>query len=280
MSAGTKGLRTYVQLFAVIAAANDVRCDVASNSTFVYAYGFAEDIDATHALYASLVVQMVRACDAYLAHRCAPADADHHRPAELPAGLRRPGRSTAGRSARGSRKEDAKKDKARAPGTAIALRDKEIELTRPLPHGVEGARHLAGGRAHRPGTRRRRGGPATGPGSGPGWGAVRSCPARERRCSGEPSADAQRAKVYAAEEFVRTLFDRAAEHGSRAIDFFGAQLTLPPEAGSGRWTPSRYVDGVLALPAVVTAGRCRRADGARAPRCHGRALRKPSTAQR
>ncbi len=59
-NAGARGLRTYVQLFVVIAGANDVRCDIASNSTFVYAYGFAEDIDATHALYASLVVQMVR----------------------------------------------------------------------------------------------------------------------------------------------------------------------------------------------------------------------------
>src|SRR5437588_824151 len=35
-NAGTRGLRTYVQLFEVIAAANDVRCDIASNSTFVY----------------------------------------------------------------------------------------------------------------------------------------------------------------------------------------------------------------------------------------------------
>src|SRR5271163_2088821 len=61
---GTKGLRTYVQLFVGIAVANDVRCDVASNSTFLYAYGFAEDIDASHALYASLVVQMVRASEA------------------------------------------------------------------------------------------------------------------------------------------------------------------------------------------------------------------------
>jgi len=72
---GSRGLRTYVQLFAVIAAANDVRCDVASNSSFVYAYGFSEDIDTTHALYASLVVQMVRSCDAYLAtgaHRPTP----------------------------------------------------------------------------------------------------------------------------------------------------------------------------------------------------------------
>src|SRR5690625_3486442 len=62
-SCGTRGLRTYVQLFVGIAAANDVRCDVASNSTFVYAYGFTEDIDATHALYASLVIQMVRASE-------------------------------------------------------------------------------------------------------------------------------------------------------------------------------------------------------------------------
>src|SRR6201992_2989286 len=66
-SAGSKGLRTYVQLFVLIAAANDVRCDIASNSTFVYAYGFPEDIDASHALYARLGVQLVRASDAYLA---------------------------------------------------------------------------------------------------------------------------------------------------------------------------------------------------------------------
>src|ERR1700743_650469 len=46
--AGPRGLRTYVQLFVGIAHANDVRCDVASNSTFLYPYGFAEDIDATH----------------------------------------------------------------------------------------------------------------------------------------------------------------------------------------------------------------------------------------
>ena len=32
---GSRGLRTYVQLFAAIALANDVRCDVASNSTYV-----------------------------------------------------------------------------------------------------------------------------------------------------------------------------------------------------------------------------------------------------
>jgi putative metallohydrolase (TIGR04338 family) len=62
--------------------------------------------------------------------------------------------------------------------------------------------------------------------------------------------DAQRSKVYAAEEFVRTLFDRAAEHGS-SVEFFGTQLTLPPEAKFGSLSEvQRYVDDVLALPAV------------------------------
>ena len=63
--------------------------------------------------------------------------------------------------------------------------------------------------------------------------------------------DSQRSKVYAAEDFVRTLFDRAAEHGSRAVDFFGTQLTLPPEGRFGSVASAqRYVDDVLALPAV------------------------------
>jgi putative metallohydrolase (TIGR04338 family) len=59
--------------------------------------------------------------------------------------------------------------------------------------------------------------------------------------------DTQRAKVYAAEEFVRTLFDRTAERGNRVVEFFGTQLTLPPE---GRFASvaavQRYVDEVLA----------------------------------
>jgi putative metallohydrolase (TIGR04338 family) len=63
--------------------------------------------------------------------------------------------------------------------------------------------------------------------------------------------DSQRSKVYAAEEFVRTLFDRAAEHGSTSVDFFGTQLTLPPEARFGSVAAvQRYVDDVLALPAL------------------------------
>lgn len=64
--------------------------------------------------------------------------------------------------------------------------------------------------------------------------------------------DTQRARVYAAEGFVRTLFDRAAQHGSRAIDFFGDQITLPPEARfASVESVQRYVDDVLALPSVA-----------------------------
>lgn len=68
----------------------------------------------------------------------------------------------------------------------------------------------------------------------------------------EPSErDTQRAKVYAAEVFVRTLFDRASERGSGDIDFFGTRLTLPPEARFGSVAAvQRYVDDVLALASV------------------------------
>ena len=59
--------------------------------------------------------------------------------------------------------------------------------------------------------------------------------------------DTQRAKVYAAEELVRTLFDRAAEHGNNVVEFFGTQLTLPPEGRFATVTAvQRYVDEVLA----------------------------------
>ncbi|MCV7194439.1 DUF2786 domain-containing protein [Mycolicibacterium brumae] len=124
---GTRGLRTYVQLFAVIAAANDVRCDVASNSTYVYAYGFAEDLDAVHALYASLVVQMVRACDAYLAtgaHRPTPTIT-----ARLNFQLAFGGRiGQRLAQAREEARAESVANRANAPGTALALRNKEIEL--------------------------------------------------------------------------------------------------------------------------------------------------------
>ncbi|MGY4708196.1 DUF2786 domain-containing protein [Mycolicibacterium sp. CBM1] len=124
---GSRGLRTYVQLFAGIAAANDVQCDVASNSTFVYAYGFAEDIDASHALYASLVVQMVRSCDAYLAtgaHRPTPTITARLN-FQLAFGARVAQRLA---EARDEARREATSDRRTAPGTELALRDKELEL--------------------------------------------------------------------------------------------------------------------------------------------------------
>jgi hypothetical protein len=127
-NAGTKGLRTYVQLFAVIASANDVKVDVASNSTFVYAYGFPEDIDTSHALYASLVMQMVRASESYLA-------SGQHRP--TPTITARLNFQLAFGARIGHRLEKARDEATRevertstsGPGTAIALRNKELELT-------------------------------------------------------------------------------------------------------------------------------------------------------
>ncbi|MGW0160434.1 DUF2786 domain-containing protein [Mycobacterium sp. NPDC003323] len=125
---GTRGLRTYVQLFVVIAMANDVKCDVASNSTFVYAYGFPEDIDASHALYSSLVMQMVRASKEYLA-------SGDHKPTptitarinfQLAFGARVGQRLT---EAREEARRSATEGIDRTPGTALALRNKDLELT-------------------------------------------------------------------------------------------------------------------------------------------------------
>lgn len=57
--------------------------------------------------------------------------------------------------------------------------------------------------------------------------------------------------MYAAEDFVRTLFDRAVERESPSLEFFGTQLTLPPEGRFGSVASvQRYIDDVLALPAV------------------------------
>ncbi len=126
-AAGTRGLRTYVQLFVVIGLANDVKCDVASNSTFVYAYGFGEDIDATHTLYAGLVLQMVKASESYIAtgaHRPTPTITARLN-FQLAFGAR-VGQRLA--EAREAATQEAAADSERSPGTAIALRNKDIEL--------------------------------------------------------------------------------------------------------------------------------------------------------
>ena len=62
---GTRGLNTYIELFDGIGRANDVKCNIAHNSTYVIAFGFPEDIDATETLFRSLLVQMVTASQEY-----------------------------------------------------------------------------------------------------------------------------------------------------------------------------------------------------------------------
>jgi hypothetical protein len=59
-----QGNRHFAHLFIAIAWVNDVRCDVASNNTYVIAYGFPSDLEVVEALYASLATQMVTAANA------------------------------------------------------------------------------------------------------------------------------------------------------------------------------------------------------------------------
>lgn len=62
---GGRGLRTLVDLYLGIAAANDITCTIAHNATRVYAVGFKEDLDISEAVYASLVTQQAKAADEF-----------------------------------------------------------------------------------------------------------------------------------------------------------------------------------------------------------------------
>ncbi len=148
---GKRGLRTYVQLFVAIAAANDVRCDVARTSTQVYAYGFDTDIDTCEALYTSLLVQMVRTADVYIksgGYRSATVEkvvVERRLGRNVRRRVRAPVAAVTARlnfqmafAARvGRRLAEVKADveaqvraePTAAPGTAVALRDKELELS-------------------------------------------------------------------------------------------------------------------------------------------------------
>ncbi len=273
-NAGARGLRTYVQLFVVIADANDVKCDIASNSTFVYAYGFAEDIDASHALYASLVMQMVRASEAYIASGAAPADPDDHRAPQLPVGVRRPHRASGWLRLARRRGGKPPETRKRRPGTAIALRDKDIELKDFYRETSEarGTWRATSATAGYSSSARRAGDRA---GRRARLGNSHETQRRAHRAEPVTSRDTQRSKVYAAEEFVRTLFDRAAEHGNR-VD---RVLRHQPHVAAG--SPVRLRGDRAALrrrrarPRVRPRALARRrtADGAAAARGHRCALR-------
>ena len=55
---GRRGSKFLVSLLVAIAASNDVRCDVAHNSTYAVAFGMPGDLDVCEALLASLSAQM------------------------------------------------------------------------------------------------------------------------------------------------------------------------------------------------------------------------------
>jgi hypothetical protein len=121
-------LATATSIDLAVARSHSATRSRASNSTFVYAYGFAEDIDSSHALYASLVMQMVRASEAYIAtgaHRPTPTITARLN-FQLAFGAR-VGQRLA--RARDEAKQEVSARASAAPGTAIALRNKEIELT-------------------------------------------------------------------------------------------------------------------------------------------------------
>ena len=61
---GEKGKRAnqhLIAMFIATAHANDIKVDIASNSTFVIAYGMPSDLDVVEALFTSLAVQMINA---------------------------------------------------------------------------------------------------------------------------------------------------------------------------------------------------------------------------
>ncbi len=255
--AGSRGLRTYVQLFVVIASANDVQLrrgiELDVRVRVRVCRGHRRDPRAVCQPGGS----DGRASDAYIssgAHRPTPTITARLN-FQLAFGARIGQRLV---EAREQTQREAKKDRRRPPGTAIALRDKEIELrdyyrgaskargtwqASRAAAGYSSAARRAGDRA---GKRARLGNSPELSGRGPRWSGGRR---------GSAARDWQRSKVYAAEEFVRTLFDRAAGHGSRSVEFFGAQLTLPPEARFGS-VPAvqRYVDDVLACPRYGDSG--------------------------
>ena len=66
------------------------------------------------------------------------------------------------------------------------------------------------------------------------------------------TSDFQRAKVYAAENILARMYDRAAESGSPEVSLHGVTVTLPPEAKFGCVASVQsYVGRVMAMPAVV-----------------------------
>ena len=237
---GTRGLRTYVQLFV-----GDRRGQRRASATSRRTRRSSTPTDSPrtstprHALYASLVVQMVRASRRLPRHRCAPAHPDDHRPAELPAGVRRPGRSAAGRGPRGGQAggHQGPQDRAGYRNCVAQQGDRAAETT---TGRLAGARHLAGRPAPRRATRRRRGGPVTAPDAGRGWVPAPSCrvpaagwrgdgprqPALPGVCRRGVRADAVRPRRRAQFAFHRLLRHAADASAGGPVRLDGVGATL------------------------------------------------------
>lgn len=63
---GKRANRHLVSLFIAVAHANDVRVDIAHDSTYVIAYGMPSDLDTAEALFGSLAVQLAGAAQQWL----------------------------------------------------------------------------------------------------------------------------------------------------------------------------------------------------------------------
>ena len=66
-AARSVGLKQKVTLFSVVAQANDVRLAIRTDSTAVFPIGYASDLDMTERIYRSLVEQMERFGDEWVA---------------------------------------------------------------------------------------------------------------------------------------------------------------------------------------------------------------------
>ncbi|MGY2116664.1 DUF2786 domain-containing protein [Nocardia gipuzkoensis] len=134
---GTRGLSTYVQLFLVIAGPNDVRVDIARNSTWVIAFGMKSDIAAVEVLYASLLPQMIHESRAYLQspeHRQRRANGTAKAGITARLAFQRAFAARIGRRLAETRDITrtavlaAAGDPAAGPSTALVLRGKELEV--------------------------------------------------------------------------------------------------------------------------------------------------------
>jgi hypothetical protein len=168
---GRRGLRTFAMLFLAIAHANNLTCDIARDSSKIFAYGFDADIDAVERLYSSLVVQMVRASDAFIKSGSHAAERvwrevtvpDQRRPWVMRRSFEeRPVHATTARinfqqafAARIGRRLAETRQQAeqaavagdRTTGTEIALRARELELKEHYRSHSAARGTWAGGRA-------------------------------------------------------------------------------------------------------------------------------------